>query len=144
VSSFGCKRYSENALACSVGGEVGTGSSMVALLSASEVTILLRVMAMEIRADLPNANFDSGGIENQDPKLTGEAFESQNDEGAVELQVMNWGDWQRCVLDTIQTDFHGVLDRVEWDDIDWDAWRPLFEQGASATDAVRSAFGKMA
>jgi hypothetical protein len=57
---------------------------------------------------------------------------------------LSWTEWQRCVLDTIQTDFRGVLDRIGWDDIDWDAWRPLFEQGASAREAVRSAFGKVA
>lgn len=55
-----------------------------------------------------------------------------------------WDTWRHSVLDTIQTDFHGVLDRVSWDDLDWDAWRPLFEQGASARDAVHSAFGKVA
>ena len=55
-----------------------------------------------------------------------------------------WLKWQRDVLELIQRDFCGVLDRVGWEDIDWDAWRPLFDQGCSAKDAVHNAFGKVA
>ncbi len=55
-----------------------------------------------------------------------------------------WNEWQHEVLSVIDSDFRNVLDTVEWDDIDWDAWRPLFEQGCSAQDAVRSAFGRVA
>ncbi len=55
-----------------------------------------------------------------------------------------WHVWQHEVLSVIHSDFRNVLDTVEWDDIDWDAWRPLFEQGCSARDAVRNAFGRVA
>ncbi|NLG76013.1 MAG: hypothetical protein GX535_07230 [Xanthomonadaceae bacterium] len=55
-----------------------------------------------------------------------------------------WQEWQHEVLSVINSDFHYVLDIVEWNDIDWDAWRPLFEQGCSPKDAVRSAFGQVA
>jgi hypothetical protein len=92
---------------------------------------------MARRADLQNAHYD---VENHGA-LNGGVLEAHEDN--VEVQVLSWDEWQHRVLDTIQTDFHGVLDRIEWDDIDWDAWRPLFEQGASARDAVRNAFGKV-
>ena len=55
-----------------------------------------------------------------------------------------WNEWQHEVLSVIDSNFRNVLDTVEWDDIDWDAWRPLFNQGCSAKDAVRSAFGRVA
>jgi hypothetical protein len=55
-----------------------------------------------------------------------------------------WLQWQHDVLKVIQSEFCSVLDRVEWDDIDWDAWRPLYERGCSAQVAVRSAFGRVA
>lgn len=55
-----------------------------------------------------------------------------------------WQVWQHEVLSVIHSDFRNVLDTVEWDDIDWDAWRPLFEQGCSPRDAVRNAFGRVA
>jgi hypothetical protein len=55
-----------------------------------------------------------------------------------------WHVWQQEVLSVIHSDFRNVLDTVEWDDIDWDAWRPLFEQGYSPRDAVRNAFGRVA
>ncbi len=55
-----------------------------------------------------------------------------------------WLQWQHDVLNVIQREFCSVLDRVEWDDIDWDAWRPLYDRGCSAEEAVRSAFGRVA
>lgn len=56
----------------------------------------------------------------------------------------SWHEWQLQVLSVIRADFRRVLDEVEWDDIDWEAWRPLYEQGSSPRDAVRNAFGRVA
>lgn len=55
----------------------------------------------------------------------------------------SWSEWQQEVLAAIRRDFSGVLERVDADDIDWDAWRSLYEQGRSAEAAVASAFGKV-
>jgi hypothetical protein len=55
-----------------------------------------------------------------------------------------WSRWQAEVLQIIHADFGGVLESVSWDDVDWNAWRPLFDQGYSACEAVRSAFGRVA
>jgi hypothetical protein len=56
----------------------------------------------------------------------------------------SWSRWQMDVLHIIRSDFVGVLEAVGWDDVDWSAWRPLFDQGYSAHDAVHSAFGRVA
>ena len=55
-----------------------------------------------------------------------------------------WSSWQMEVLQIIHSEFVGVLEAVSWDDVDWNAWRPLFDQGHSARDAVHSAFGRVA
>jgi hypothetical protein len=55
-----------------------------------------------------------------------------------------WNQWQRDVLCVIRADFHSVLQEVSEEDIDWAAWRPLFEQGCSARAAVHSSFGQVA
>lgn len=51
----------------------------------------------------------------------------------------SWTNWQCGVLDAIREDFHGVLDRIGEDDVDWPAWRPLYEQGYSPRAAVNRA-----
>jgi|GEM_PF-978514 hypothetical protein len=56
----------------------------------------------------------------------------------------HWQAWQHEVLTVIRTDFRNLLDAVEFDDIDWEAWRPLYEQGCSPREAVRNAFGRVA
>jgi hypothetical protein len=55
-----------------------------------------------------------------------------------------WQYWQQEVLAVIRTDFRHVLAGIEWDDIDWAAWRPLYEQGCSPKEAVHNAFGQVA
>lgn len=55
-----------------------------------------------------------------------------------------WSRWQTEVLQIIHAEFGGVLEAISWDDVDWNAWRPLFDQGCSACEAVRSAFGRVA
>jgi hypothetical protein len=51
-----------------------------------------------------------------------------------------WSDWQQQVVAVIRRDFHDVLDEVGADDIDWEAWRPLYDKGHSAESAVDRAF----
>jgi hypothetical protein len=51
-----------------------------------------------------------------------------------------WLDWRRHVVALIRVDFREVLQDVGEDDIDWDAWRPLYEAGRSPKAAVDSAF----
>jgi hypothetical protein len=56
----------------------------------------------------------------------------------------SWTCWQTEVLRIIHADFGGLLEAISWDDVDWNAWRPLYDQGYSAHEAVRSAFGRVA
>ncbi|MGH8174636.1 MAG: hypothetical protein ACREV5_00030 [Steroidobacter sp.] len=52
----------------------------------------------------------------------------------------SWIDWRRGVVAAIRDDFSGLLDQVNDSDIDWDAWRPLYEEGRSPRAAVARAF----
>jgi hypothetical protein len=55
-----------------------------------------------------------------------------------------WGDpwavWRQGVVATIRFDFPEVLQDVSENDIDWEAWRPLYDQGYSPQAAVDQAF----
>ena len=51
-----------------------------------------------------------------------------------------WGEWRAGVVAVIRYDFRDVLDRVDDSDIDWDAWRPLYDEGRSPQAAVDRAF----
>ena len=52
----------------------------------------------------------------------------------------SWTDWRQGVVAVIRTEFHDIFDQVGDDDIDWEAWRPLFEEGRSPKAAVDRAF----
>ena len=51
-----------------------------------------------------------------------------------------WLQWRQDVVAVIRDDFSEVLDDVRDGDIDWEAWRPLYEEGRSAQAAVDRAF----
>ncbi|PZN30735.1 MAG: hypothetical protein DIU71_11565 [Proteobacteria bacterium] len=51
-----------------------------------------------------------------------------------------WTDWQREVVALIRLDLGEVLQDVREEDVDWDAWRPFYEQGHSPQAAVARAF----
>lgn len=55
-------------------------------------------------------------------------------------QTLTWTEWQQTVLHLIRRDFSEVLKEVGEQDVDWDAWRPLYEQGLSPRKAVAEAF----
>lgn len=52
----------------------------------------------------------------------------------------SWHEWQQAVVALIRRDFSDVLKEVSVEDVDWDAWRPLYEQGRSPREAVVDAF----
>jgi hypothetical protein len=54
--------------------------------------------------------------------------------------VQPWSDWQNAVVAVIRIDFHDVLEDVHIEDIDWDAWRPLYDEGRTPKAAVDQAF----
>jgi hypothetical protein len=50
-----------------------------------------------------------------------------------------WSDWQYKVVAIIRLEYEEVLSDVENEDIDWDAWRPLYDEGRSPRAAVECA-----
>jgi hypothetical protein len=54
-----------------------------------------------------------------------------------------WAEWQHEVVALIRKDFSSVLADIGENDIDWDAWRSLYEQGCSPREAVDRAFLKV-
>jgi len=52
----------------------------------------------------------------------------------------SWVQWRAAVVAVIRFDFRDVLQEVADGDIDWDAWRPLYEEGRSPQAAVDRAF----
>ena len=60
------------------------------------------------------------------------------------VTVSAWLMWREQVVALIRADFAEVLQDVGEDDIDWDAWRPLYEQGRSPQSAVDAAFLRVA
>jgi hypothetical protein len=59
---------------------------------------------------------------------------------ATMKQAEHWSEWRQGVICTIRAQFNDVLDHISEDDVDWDAWRPLYDEGRSPKAAVDRAF----
>jgi hypothetical protein len=55
---------------------------------------------------------------------------------ASNLSVLEWLQWQLAVLAVLRADFIGVLQRIDLDDVDWDAWRNFSIEGRTPRSAV--------
>jgi len=55
-------------------------------------------------------------------------------------QMYEWNDWRRAVVAEIRTEFRELFSSIEDDEIDWDAWRPLYLEGCPPRKAVDKAF----
>jgi hypothetical protein len=55
-------------------------------------------------------------------------------------QMEHWSEWRRGVVRTIRAHFGDVLAAIREEDVDWEAWRPLYEEGRSPRAAVERAF----
>ena len=51
-----------------------------------------------------------------------------------------WQDWRRGVVAEIRNKFHDHFSAIEDDEIDWNAWLPLYLEGCSPPLAVDKAF----
>lgn len=56
--------------------------------------------------------------------------------------MTEWVDWQRGVVAEIRNEFREHFSEIEDDEIDWDAWLPLFLEGCSPRRAVDKAFAR--
>jgi hypothetical protein len=54
----------------------------------------------------------------------------------------NWLQWQNAVLALLRTDVIGVLRSIEFDEVDWDAWRNFFIAGLSPRLAIDRALAR--
>jgi hypothetical protein len=50
--------------------------------------------------------------------------------------VLEWVQWQLAVLAVLRADFIGVLQKIDLDDVDWDAWRRFYSEGRTPRSAV--------
>lgn len=55
------------------------------------------------------------------------------------MTTATWTQWKNAVVELIRDDYNELFPQVQLDDIDWDAWHPLFAQGCSPAAAVSSA-----
>jgi hypothetical protein len=54
----------------------------------------------------------------------------------------NWMQWQQAVLALLRTDVISVLRSIEFDEVDWDAWRSFFTDGLSPRLAIDRALAR--
>ena len=54
--------------------------------------------------------------------------------------LQSWQQWRAGVVDEIRCNFRDVLDDVKEADVDWDAWRPFYDEGRSPRAAVDRAY----
>lgn len=49
-----------------------------------------------------------------------------------------WRIWRENVIAIIRTKYHDLFPYLQHSEIDWDAWKPLYEQGHTPQTAVAS------
>lgn len=47
-----------------------------------------------------------------------------------------WSEWRASVIAVIRTEYHELFPSLQQDEIDWDAWKPLYEEGYTPQIAV--------
>lgn len=50
--------------------------------------------------------------------------------------VDEWSTWRANVVAAIRSEYSDLFPYLSQDEIDWDAWKPLYEEGHSAQAAV--------
>jgi hypothetical protein len=53
-----------------------------------------------------------------------------------DLNPLSWTQWQCEVVALLRADESGVLQAIEIDEVDWDAWRALYCVGRSPRSAI--------
>ena len=57
-----------------------------------------------------------------------------------EQRAEEWLSWQSGVLAELQSELREYVGDIDDQDVDWDAWLPLFLEGCSPRAAVEKAF----
>ena len=58
------------------------------------------------------------------------------------MPIQTWIQWQMEVVEAIRGAYHDLFHDIEPSDIDWSAWRPLYEEGRTPLAAVDHAFAR--
>jgi len=56
------------------------------------------------------------------------------------MPLQTWIHWQMEVVEAIRELYHDLFSDIEIGDIDWSAWRQLYDEGRSPLAAVSHAF----
>jgi len=64
--------------------------------------------------------------------------------GVIEMNhqqtsTLSWPHWRSEILCIIQREYGELFPELRQDDVDWDAWHPLYANGLSAESAVQQA-----
>ncbi len=52
------------------------------------------------------------------------------------MNASGWKRWQSDVVVVIRSEYQDLFPLIQTDEIDWQAWQPLYDQGCSAREAV--------
>jgi hypothetical protein len=55
------------------------------------------------------------------------------------MSVSNWLVWKAGIVATLRGEYHDLFPDLRQEDIDWEAWRPLYELGCEPRLAVEQA-----
>jgi hypothetical protein len=50
--------------------------------------------------------------------------------------VLGWMQWQLAVVAVLRADSMGILQKIDLEDVDWDAWRNFYNEGRTPRSAV--------
>ncbi len=56
--------------------------------------------------------------------------------------MQSWTSWQCEVLVHLRADFEEVLQHIDLEDVAWDEWRRLYDEGREPRAAVNRAFAR--
>ena len=55
------------------------------------------------------------------------------------IDIDRWTQWQSAVVEVIRHDYRDLFPLIRIDEIDWSAWKPLYDHGYTARVAVEQA-----
>ena len=50
--------------------------------------------------------------------------------------VLTWTQWQEAVLTRLRTEYSELLEPIGLEDVDWESWRPFYDDGRTPQAAI--------
>jgi hypothetical protein len=69
-------------------------------------------------------------------------MELQQSVGREDDANLTWAQWQHAVLALLHADVSGVLQSIEIDEVDWEAWRSFYTEGRCPRSAIDRALAR--